>query len=411
MLTTDLAPDVVAPALPWAHREPYAAYFARLARSAPAEAALRRLIPHLDARHDGAERLALWQALWTCAQALGPVAVAAVARCLDGRHAERLQPLQRAWADPALIEHLARSTQQADTQAAFVPVLLAHHGLDMLDRPEAHATRQPGLVLMAVRAALHTSSPRLPAERIATLQAATLAAAERDADLLPQGLALLFELALHAADDDTATATLAELLNHGHAALLRTDRVCAWLDGTAFVDDEDAARPLLLAPALQRPWLQPARWRQPPVLLALHDAVQRPALRRRVAALAGLLAPAATAPDKAPTNDDAWQALQALDTAWQLVDCGGDAVPAIGSLMQLDTLAPATIAALHAASARWHGRHGDEEGQLLALLQAPPPARHAGQPPRPGGAAARPRAGLRRRLARGSAVLDPAADP
>lgn len=376
MLTTDSAPDVVAPvrpaaepwepALPWAHREAYAAYFARLAQSSRAGAALRRLIPHLDARLDGAERLALWQALWACAQALGPTAAAAVARCLDGRHAARLAPLQRDWHDPALIEHLARGTQPADSQAAFVPVLLAHHGLDVLGQPETHA---PGLVLLAVRAALHAPATRLPAERIAALQAATLVAAERDSALLPQGLAMLFELALHAADEDTATATLAELLNHGHAAALRDDRVRAWLDGTAFVDDEDAERPLLLAPELQRPWLQPARWRQPAVLRALHDAVQRPALRQRVAALAGRLAPAA-APGRTPPNDDAWQALQALDTAWHLVDRGGDAVPAIGSLMRRDTLAPATIAALHAASARWHARQGDEEGQVLALLQA-----------------------------------------
>lgn len=370
MPTADLAPDVVVPALPWAHREPYAAYFARLARQAPPAAALRRLIPHLDAELDGGERLALWQALWACAQALGPAAVATVARCLDGRHAARLQPLQRAWADPALIEHLARSTQPAGAQADFVPVLLAHHGLDVLGRPEAHAARQPGLVLLAVRAALHAPATRLPAERIATLQAATLAAAERDGALLPQALAQLFELALHAGDEPTATATLAELLNHGHAAALRADRVRAWLDGTAFVDDEDAERPLLLAPALQRPWLQPARWRQPAVLQALHDAVQRPALRQRVLSLAGLLVPAADAPAPAATNDDAWQALQALDSAWLLVDGGADAVPVLSSLMQRDTLAPATLAALHAASARWHGRQGDREGQVLALLQA-----------------------------------------
>lgn len=353
-------------ALPWAHREAYDAYFARLARRPDTAAALRRLIPHLDADLTGAERLALWQALWACCQRLGAAASHTVARCLDGRFAARLQALQRPWGDPALIEHLARSTQPAAAQAAFVPALLAHHGLNPLARPAEHP---PGLVLLAVRAALHRSTPRLPADAIATLQAATLAAAEQDAALVATGLALLFELALHAADEATATATLAELLNHGQAGALRADRVRAWLDGTAFLDDDDPqAAPLLLAPALQREWLQPATWGHAPVLQALHDAVQRPALRGRIETLAGMLT-ASKGPSPKPTGDG-WQALRALDTAWQLVARGGDAVPVLEGLMTRDTLAPVTLSALLAASARWHARQGDREGEVRSLLQA-----------------------------------------
>ena len=51
------------PALPFCRGEPYAAYFSRLAQADDAAAALRRLIPHLDADLDGTGRLALWQAL------------------------------------------------------------------------------------------------------------------------------------------------------------------------------------------------------------------------------------------------------------------------------------------------------------------------------------------------------------
>jgi hypothetical protein len=79
MLPACRAPSAPAPprperraGLPFAHREAYAAYFARLAAHPDARAALRRLITHLDADLDGDERLALWQALWRVPQRLSP---------------------------------------------------------------------------------------------------------------------------------------------------------------------------------------------------------------------------------------------------------------------------------------------------------------------------------------------------
>jgi hypothetical protein len=304
-----------------------------------------------------------------------------VVACLDGRHATALAPLVRPWNDLALIEHLATCTQPAAAQAAFVPALLAHHGLEPLAPPHGPSPGlSPGLVLLAVRAALHDHTPRRDAACIATLQAATLAAAEAQATLVPQGMALLFELALQAADESTATAVLAELLRHGHARALRADRVRAWLDGTAFTDDPDDARPLLLAPALQVRWLQPATWVQPAVRLALRQALQRPAVRRRLDELGaqcglvdGPVAPAATP----PAPGEPLQALRALDSAWSLVDQGGDAVPALRPLMTSDLLAGPTLGALWRASARCHAAQDDVEGQALALAQA---RRHEGGP-------------------------------
>ena len=117
--------------LPFAHREAYPAYFARLASHRDARAALRRLITHLDADLDGDERLALWQALWRVSQCLSPADRRAVATCLDGRHAAALAPLDRPWNDPALIEHaiaaaLAAAEEKGIRGKAITPFLLAY---------------------------------------------------------------------------------------------------------------------------------------------------------------------------------------------------------------------------------------------------------------------------------------------
>lgn len=350
-------------ALPdFCHDEPYAGYFARLAAAGDAAAALRRLVPHLDADLDGCERLALWQALHALWQRLPAATREPVATCLDGRHAQALAALQRRWDDPALIEHLATQTATAQ-RAAFVPVLLAHHGID----PWA-GTAAPPLVMLAARAAV-AGGPRLDAGCITQVQAAVLDAAGQDAHQLPLGLAVLFELALHAADPDTATGVLAELLNHGQVRLLQADRVRAWLDGNAFSDDEDAARPLLLGADWQPRWLQPATWRQDGVLAALHGALRRAGPRQRLQQLAAMLQPLPAVPAQQP-RAEALQALNALDIAYQLIDGGGDAVPVLRDLLDGQTLAPAAMAALWRGSARWHAARGDAEGELLALTQA-----------------------------------------
>jgi hypothetical protein len=226
-----------------------------------------------------------------------------------------IYPLQRS-GRCELITHLA-VTAPAAAHADFVGALLAHHGLDPLSAP---ASVPAPLLMCAVQAALRGAGERLGADRIGQLQAAALHAAGDDATLLPQGLAVLFDLALHAADDTTATAVLAELLHHGHARTLDTDRVRAWLDGCAFSDDEDGQRPLLMAAAWQRQWLLPATWADRRHLAALHGALQRPAPRRRLEQLATQLDQLAAggmpvAVRTAPPRREALRALSALDAA------------------------------------------------------------------------------------------------
>lgn len=373
-------------ALPYAHDEPYGAYFRRLAGHADAVAAQRRLLSHLDAELDGDERVALWHALWTLHRRLDPAQRAQVAACLDGRHAKRLAALDLPWDAPALIEHLACATQPAAAQAQFVPALLAHHGADPLAHPDpARWGRYPRLRLLAVRAALWAPPAPLDGEAIANLQEAVMSAAADDARGLPLALALLFELALRAGDGASAATALADLVHHGQTHWLRPERICAWLDGSALATPAGDAAPLQLSPRWQRLWLQPARWHQPARLAALQQAVQRPAvcerlawLQARLQVLAGQDPPAAAATPEGDDSDapaaPALKVLRALDGAYQLLAQGGELGKALPLLVGAGVLAPPSLAALHRGQARWFERQapGDtrDEALLLALLQA-----------------------------------------
>lgn len=362
----DVAPSPVSPGPPgFAHREPYAPYFDRLARHADAASGLRRLLSHVDADLDGDERLALYRALWHAARRLPKARRDAAGSALDGRHAPLLAALDRDWQDPALALHLVEHTTPA-ARAAFVPALLGHHGWDAL---APSAALPPALVQHALRAALDSQPGRPGAARIAELQATILAAAEADAERLPDAMALLFELALLARDELTATAVMAELLHHGQGRLLRAEAVRAWLDGSAFVDE--AMVTLQLAPSWQRQWLQPARWGCLRTLATVQAALRRPAPRRRLRQLADQLQ-ALGAPEvaTAPPPTEPLRLLTALDQACALIEGGGDAVPALRSLLVPEMLAPAAIAAVWRASADWHAARGDAEGELLALTQA-----------------------------------------
>lgn len=353
--------------LPYAHREPYVDYFARLARTAHPAAALRRLLPHLEAALDGPERLALWQALWSCVQGLPASEVDRVASCLDGRHAAALRPLKLAWSEPALLEHLC-SHGSFDDQVALTRALLDHHSLDPLANPADYG---PALLLQTARAELAHGPMRIDVHRVAQLQQALEHAAAIDPAATPEALALLFELALAAADEDTATEVLANLLHRGEGRRLRADRVRAWLDGSAIARDDADCPPLLLAPALQAAWLQPARWGSATALQALHQALSRAAPRRRLQALADLLdALGWPSPSAPPPPPEALQSLTILDKAYALVAGGGDAVPLLSTWLHRQAFAPPVLALLWSASARWHAASGDTESELLALTQA-----------------------------------------
>ena len=360
------APSAVPTRRPgFAHREPYAACFDRLAHHADAAAGLRRLLTHVDADLDGDERLALYRALWQAARRMPQARRDAVGTALDGRHAPLLAALDRDWQDPALALHLVEHTAPA-ARASFVPALLADHGWDAL---APAAALPPALVLHAVRASFDTPGPRPDADGVAASQAAILRAAEADATRLPDAMALLFELALQAADETTATAVMAELLHHGHGRLLRAERVRAWLDGSAFTDDPVC--PLLLAPAWQRQWLQPAHWGSVRTLATVQAALRRAAPRRRLRQLADQLQALGGGDGATPVPAaEPLRLLTALDQACALIEAGGDAVPALRSLLVPDLLAPPALAAIWIASADWHAARGDTEGELLALTQA-----------------------------------------
>ncbi|WP_326539512.1 hypothetical protein [Pseudorhodoferax sp.] len=370
--------------LPCAHDEPYGAYFERLAAHPDALAAQRRLLTHLEADLDGDERVALWRALWTLHRRLDPAQRAQVAASLDGRHARRLAALDLPWDAPALIENLAATTQPAAAQALFVPALLAHHGDDPLARPDAARWgRHPRLVLLAVRAALWAPAAPLDGDALTRLQQAVMSAAAADAGGLPLALALLFELALHAGDGASAASALADLVHHGQTHWLRPERVCAWLDGSAFAARAGETLPLQLLPRWQRVWLQPAHWHQPARLAALMQAVQRPAVRERLGWLQARLQAladegppaAASASDNADAgNVPVLKVLRALDGAYQLLAQGGELGKALPLLVGAGVLAPPALAALYRGQARGldpQAAGSDrDEALLLALLQA-----------------------------------------
>ena len=103
----------------------------------------------------------------------------------------------------------------------------------------------------------------------------------------------------------------------------------------------------------------------------MQAALRRPAPRRRLRQLADRLQ-ALGAPDVAAAAPPAepLRLLAALDQACALIEGGGDAVPALRSLLVPEMLAPATLAAIWRASADAHAARGDAAGELLALTQA-----------------------------------------
>ncbi len=397
------APPAASPAaaaeLPaFAHREAYDRYFHRLAESPEPEASLRRLLSHVDADLAGTERVGLWWALWRCVHRLDETQRATVARCLDGRHAARLALLSADWRDARLIESLAAEALQADARDGFVPALLQHHGLRPLEQPDAYS---PRLVLLAAMARLRDSAGRPDAEarlgsaEITRLHSAALQATARDDSLAADGLVVLFELALQARDEDTATATLAQLLLHNQGHRLRADRVRAWLDGTAFIDHADDALPLCLAAQWQQQWLQPTAWMHRAMLAAVAGALQREAPRRRLHTLMGLMDFEIPEPAFQP-RAEALRALAALDGAWAMAEAGADPVPLLQPVLDTQSLAPAAIAAAHRASVRVRSLQGDVEGVVLALARA---------------RRAQPSPGVRRTLLATLPMLDPQALP
>jgi hypothetical protein len=214
--------------------------------------------------------------------------------------------------------------------------------------------------------------------RIGQLQAAALAAAEADATLLPQGLAVLFDLALHAADDTTATAVLAELLHHGQARCAATPTACAPGSTAAPSATTRTASARCCWPRLAAPVAAAGHLGRACHLAALHGALQRPAPRRRLEQLAtqsaGRRRHARGRPHRAAAARGAACAVGAGPAAWALVDRGGDAVPALQPMLEPGTLAPPAIAASGAPA---------HAGTRRAATRGPGAGAGTGTPPTP----------------------------
>lgn len=364
------APDPRLPA--FAHLEAYAGYFERLAQQHPPAAALRRLLSHVDAVLDAAERVALWHALWRCARQLSDDEGRTVASCLDGRYAGLVATLALPWRSPTLVARLMSEALQtgqpgASAQPAAALALLVHHGWRPLSQPLDHA---PGLVLLAAMAELSQATKtglRLEGPALETLQAALLAASTRDPALCAPAMGCLFDVALHARDEPTATAVLAELLMHGQASALPLARVRDWLDGSFAIDVPMHRQPLALAPHWQARWLQPAAWAQPPTLAALIASLRREAPRARLRRLAEQLGH-----DRLPPAEPhpEWQPLTALDAAYACQELGGDPMPQLQPMLHRDYFATEARLALHWQSAERHRRQGRLEHAGLELQHA-----------------------------------------
>ncbi len=364
-----LAPFLAADVLPpFARREDYAAYFARLVDFAPAGTAMRRLLSHVDADLDAGEEVALLAAIWRCAAHLAPEERTALAECLDGRHAGLLQRTRHPWWEFDTITDLAARRQPSHSAAggAFVAALLRHHGIDALGAPEAYP---PTLVMQAVRAELAQATSRLDEPALHALQAVALHAAEREPGQVADALAVLFDLALHARDPGTADATLAQLLSAGCAARVPVHRVQAWLDGSAWVDDPGQALPLQLEPAWQAQWLRPADWCDAAVLGKLAGALQRPGPRTRLAELAAHLG--VTLPDPLPPpRQPALQALQALDAAYAAIEAGTDVLAPSRAALAGTGLSALARATLHDHRARQCASVGHAEHAAVEWAHA-----------------------------------------
>lgn len=352
---------------PFAHGEPYVDYFVRLGSAEAPGAALRRLLSHVDALLDADERVALWLAQWQAAQRLPTAERERIAACLDGRHAGDVARLALPWDSPLLVAHLAASAlKQPSAQPGAVLALLAHHGWHPVDEPGRHP---PALVLLAALAEISATTRRLEGAMIHRLQNALVDASGRDPSLSAPALGCLFDLALHARDDDTATAVLAELVAQGRCAVLIPKRVCDWLDGSSAIDDPGERQPLVLAERWQREWLQPGAWQRPETLATLLTHLKRDAPRERLLRLALLLGHDLST-TRAAEGRSAWKALQVLDTAWDRCARGEDPLPLLQPMIERNDLANDTLAALHTSAAALHTSAGAFEAAAITLARA-----------------------------------------
>lgn len=412
------------------HRCNDADWLQEAARTMAPAALLRRLLPLSHAALPAAARLVLHRTLWQAWADCDEAGRAAARRSMDGRFARLCDWLARPWSDPLswqrlALAHLAPQAAAAlqglpamataaglPSAPAYVPMLLAAHGLPtdagQAGTPtEASAQTHAHARWLALRARLESDDVAWPLDEAERGSAVALQAVQHGVATAGAARAVLFDLALRTGDADSACATLAQLIQDGHHAIVRPPTFLRWLEGSA-------ETPLALMPAFEAGWLHVARLDEPGYRAQLRGTFSRPAVLARLQSLEALVgvghAPArAGQPFSLASTTDAaaarsWRLLAALDrcladgeagalqpaTAQGLIDSGGlapAAVAALSRLMALQALDASALAAAMRALACARQTHGDAQarswlaqvlelvdpeatGALVALLRA-----------------------------------------
>jgi hypothetical protein len=358
---------------------------------------LRRLLPLVQARLDGVQRLDLHRALWAAWAAAGEGERFEARQRHDGRYAGWCTWMALPLTAPLTVHRLATAhlcDGETVPELQFVPprdpeyvgALLAEAGVDLsaprwaLPALKAGLMRAPGV-----------SAGASPAMSQAAMDAVVARAMEGATAPRPVLIALGFAVAVHHADAAAATRWLVRGLSEGRPVPWPRDALLRWIEGAEGAQLPMDRLPLLLQPALQRDWLRPERLHDPAWRATLAATLARPALRRRLQALeAALPQPLRADPAQAVPRGPAWTALRSLDTVYARALDGALPLPACRALLDGGALADPARAALARLMALRHFDLGELQAAAGALAQA----RAAGCPQAAGWLA-----GLLRRLA------------
>lgn len=330
---------------------------------------LRRELPLLHAALDAPERLALHQRLWRAWRQVDDRTRQAARGWLDGRFDTFCTWMDQPWEAPPTWQRLAlahlegppRRTSALPQAPDYVLQLLQPQGAD-----------DPVAGWLRLRARLALLPERVSAAEASPLVAQVLRFMEAGVAPQPQGLTLLFDLALRCGEPALALQAQVQLVGAGAAQALDPGLWLRWLQGEA---------PLALREALQGQWLQPQRLAQAAWRARLRRHLRRPDVLARLADLETALEQALeqtqtpppadplpatlSAADLDPQPDGpAWRALQALDGCHALAEQGRLNEATAQAVIGTGALDPAAVAALDRAVALQALEMGD-----LALAQ------------------------------------------
>lgn len=295
------------------HRQSVAQWL-RAAADAGNPPRLLHLLPLVQARFDGIQRVDLHRALWAAWAAAGDNERVEARQRHDGRYAGWCTWMALPLTAPLTLyrlatAHLCDSETVPELQfvpprdPAYVDALLAAAGVDL---------SAPRWSLLRLQAALlqPPATPPAPAER-AEMDAVVAQALQSGTLPRPPLLALGFAVAVRHGDGAGATRWLARALSEGRPVPWPRDALLRWIEGSEAADAPLDRLPLALARGLQREWLRPDRLHDPAWRATLAATVVRPALRRRLQALeAALPQPLRADPAQAMPRGAAWAALR-----------------------------------------------------------------------------------------------------